>query len=54
LGFKNSELVRSVAASLSTPPLTYSLCRDDLRFKPEGAEAFAQRFGGKRLPVTKR
>jgi hypothetical protein len=57
-GLKNSELVRSVAASLSTAPLTYSLRRDDLRFvlfcfsKLESAEAFAERFGGERLPVT--
>jgi hypothetical protein len=56
LGLKNSELVRSVAASLSAAPLTYSLRRDDLRFvvfcffNPEDAEAFCEQSGGERLP----
>ena len=52
LGLTNSELVRSVAASLSTAPMTYSMRRHDLQFvvfcfaTAEDAEAFAERFGG--------
>jgi hypothetical protein len=32
LGLKTSELVRGIAASLSTAPLTYSVRRDDSAF----------------------
>jgi hypothetical protein len=60
LGLKNSGLVRGIAASLSTAPLTYSLRRDDLRFvvfrfaKSENGEAVAKRFDGERLPSVQR
>ncbi len=59
-GLNNSQVVRGFADSLSVAPITYSVSRADVDLgvfcfaKPEDAEAFCQRFGGERLPGTRR
>jgi hypothetical protein len=53
-------LIVSFMAPLNPTPLTDPLRRDDSDFvvfcfaKPQDAEAFAKRFGGKRLPENRR
>jgi len=55
-GVINSQVVWSFAGTLSAAPRPYSLRRNDAELvvfcftKPEDAEAFAERFGGERLP----
>jgi hypothetical protein len=59
-GVMNSQIVWSLAETLSAAPRPYSLRHnggDQVVFcfaKLEDAEAFAERFGGERLPVTRR
>ena len=55
-GLENSELVHSIAKRLPAAQLTYFIRRDDNDFVVfcvatlEDAAAFAERFGGERLP----
>jgi hypothetical protein len=55
-GVMNSKIVWSFAETLSAAPRPNSLRRDDGDYvvfcftKPEDAQAFAERFGGERLP----
>ena len=55
-GLRNSTTVHDFANTLSVAPRTYWLRRDDADYvvicfaEPEQAQAFAERFGGQRLP----
>jgi hypothetical protein len=59
-GVMNSQTVCSFAETMSAAPRPYSLHRDDGELvvfcftKPEDANAFCERFGGERLPETRR
>jgi hypothetical protein len=59
-GLANSQLVHTSAKALSAAPLTYYMLRDDGDYmvfcfaKPEDAAEFCDRFGGERLPQTRR
>jgi hypothetical protein len=55
-GLRNSTTVHDFANALSVAPRTYWLRRDDADYvvfcfaEQEDAQAFAERFGGERLP----
>jgi len=59
-GIVNDEAVRGFADTLSVAPRPYHLRRGDADFvvfcfgKQEDAQAFAERFGGERLPMPQR